>query len=131
MRAAGEAGCAELLEAARGDALQYLSLPAPPWSRVRTNNVQERANREIKRRYRSVQSFPSRESLLRLVGAVLIEEEADWWHHRVFSPESTARAWDAPAAPAPDGALARAVAEAGRRAEAMVAAIVDRWGAKG
>ena len=131
MRAAGEAGCAELLEAARGDALQYLSLPAPHWSRVRTNNVQERANREIKRRYRSVQSFPSRESLLRLVGAVLIEEEADWWHHRVFSPESTARAWDAPAAPAPDGALARAVAEAGRRAEAMVAAIVDRWGAKG
>ena len=122
IRAAGETGCADLLEAAREDALQYLSLPKEHWRRVRTNNVQERANREIKRRYRSVQSFPSRESLLRLVGAVMLEEEGDWWHHRVFSPESTA--------PAPDGALARAIAEADRRAEALVASVVDRWGAE-
>lgn len=131
IRAAGEPACADLLEAAREDALQYLSLPREHWRRVRTNNVQERANREIKRRYRSVQSFPSRESLLRLVGAVMLEEEGDWWHHRVFSPESAALAWARPEAPAPDGALARAIAEADRAAEAMVAAIVDRWGAKG
>ena len=130
MRAAGEGACAELLEAAEGDALQYLSLPPQHWRRVRTNNVQERANREIKRRYRSVQSFPSRESLLRLVGAVLLGEEGGWFHQRVFSPESTARAWEAPAAPAPDGALARAIAAADRGAEAMVASLVDRFGAK-
>lgn len=130
MRAAGEAGCADLLEAAQGDALQYLSLPREHWRRVRTNNVQERASREIKRRYRSVQSFPSRESLLRLVGAVMLEEEGDWWHHRVFSPESAALAWEAPSAPAPDGALARAIAEADRRAEALVASVVDRWGSE-
>ena len=131
MRAAGEAACADLLEGARADALQYLSLPREHWGRVRTNNVQERANREIKRRYRSVQAFPSRESLLRLVGAVMLEEEDGWWHHRVFSPESAARAWEPPASPAPDGALARAIAEADRRAEALVGAIVDRWGTKG
>ena len=130
MRAAGEAGCADLLEAAEGDALQYLSLPPEHWRRVRTNNVQERANREIKRRYRSVQSFPSRESLLRLLGAVLLEEEDDWLHHRVFSEASTALAWAQPPAPAPDGALARAIAEAGRRAEALVASVVDRFGAR-
>ena len=130
IRAAGETGCADLLEAAREDALQYLSLPREHWRRVRTNNVQERANREIKRRYRSVQSFPSRESLLRLVGAVMLEEEGDWWHHRVFSPESTALAWARPEAPAPDGALARAIAEADRRAEALVASVVDRWGSE-
>lgn len=130
MRAAGEAAAADLLESARDDALQYLSLPRGHWARVRTNNVQERANREIKRRYRSVQSFPSRESLLRLVGAVMLEEEDGWWHRRVFSPESTAGAWEAPAAPAPDGALARAIAEADRRAEALVASIVDRWGSE-
>ena len=81
--------------------------------------------------FRSVQSFPSRESLLRLVGAVMLEEEGDWWHHRVFSPESTALAWEAPSAPAPDGALARAIAGAERAAKAMVDAIVDRFGAKG
>ena len=130
IRAAGEPACADLLEAARGDAPQYPSLPKEHWRRVGTNNVQERANREIKRRYRSVQSFPSRESLLRLVGAVVLEEEDAWAHQRVFSPESTARAWEAPSAPAPDGALARAVAEADRRAEALVASVVDRWGSE-
>lgn len=131
MRAAGEGACAELLEGAREDALQYLSLPRAHWRRVRTNNVQERANREIKRRYRSVQAFPSRESLLRLVGAVMLEEDDDWAHHRVFSPESTALAWERPGGPAPDGALARAIAEADRAAEALVAAVVDRWGSEG
>ena len=130
VRAAGEPACADLPGAAREDAPQYLSLPRERWRRVRTNNVQERANREIKRRYRSVQSFPSRESLLRLVGAVVLEEEDAWAHQRVFSPESTARAWEAPSAPAPDGALARAIAEADRRAEALVASVVDRWGSE-
>lgn len=131
MRGAGEGRAADLLESAAPDALQYLSLPAEHWRRVRTNNVQERANRELKRRYRSVQAFPSRESLLRLLGAVMLEEEAAWGQHRVFSPASVARAWDAPEAPAPDGALARAIADADGRAEAAVAALVDRYSEKG
>ena len=97
---------------------------------MRTNNVQERANREIKRRYRSVQAFPSRESLLRLVGAVMLEEEDGWAHNRVFSPGSAARAWEAPGAPAPDGALARAIAEAEATADGIVRSIVDRYGKK-
>ena len=116
-RAAGERAAADLLESAREDAQQYLSLPPGHWRRVRTNNVQERANREIKRRYRSVQSFPSRESLMRLVGAVMLGEEDEWAHHRVFSPESTALAWARPEAPAPDGELGRAIAEADRSVE--------------
>lgn len=131
IRAAGEAAAADLLESARDDAQQYLSLPREHWSRVRTNNVQERANREIKRRYRSVQSFPSRESLLRLVGAVMLEEEDAWAQHRVFSPESTAGAWLRPEPPAADGALARAIAEAERTAESVVRAIVDQYSEKG
>lgn len=130
MRAAGEGACAELLEAAEGDALQYLSLPRAHWPKVRTDNVQERANREIKRRYRSVQSFPSRESLLRLVGAVMLEEDEAWGLHRMFSPGSAALAWEPPQAPVPDGALARAIAEAERAARAQVAAIVDRLSPK-
>ena len=43
--------------------------PAEHRRRIRTNNVQERMNREIKRRSRVVQVFPSVESALRLVGA--------------------------------------------------------------
>ena len=131
MRAAGQAAAADLMEAARDDALQYLALPREHWARVRTNNVQERANREIKRRYRSVQAFPSRESLLRLVGAVMLEEEDAWAHQRVFSEASVARAWERPEPPAADAALARAIAEADRVAQSVVAAVVDRWGAKG
>ena len=81
-----------MLFRSRADALQYLSLPQEHWRRVRTNNVQERANREIKRRTRVVQSFPSVESLVRLVGAVLVEENDAWQLQRVFSEASTASA---------------------------------------
>ena len=129
MRDAGQARAAGIMESARDDALQYLALPREHWVRVRTNNVQERANREIKRRYRSVQAFPSRASLVRLVGAVMLEEEDAWAQHRVFSPESVARAWAAPAPQVADAALARRIAEAQRVAESVVRAVVDRFGA--
>jgi hypothetical protein len=52
--------------------------------------VQERANREIKRRTNVVQCFPGRESLLRLVGAVLVEENMRWQQLRMFSEASIA-----------------------------------------
>ena len=69
---------AELLEDAECDALAYLAFPAEHRRRIRTNNVQERANREIKRRTRAVQVFPSIESMIRLVGAVMAELDEDW-----------------------------------------------------
>ena len=48
----------ELLEDAREDALAHLAFHREHWVRLRTNNVQERANAEIKRRTRAVQSSP-------------------------------------------------------------------------
>ena len=60
------------------DALAYLAFPPAHWKRLRTNNVQERANREIKRRSRVVQVFPSERSLERLVGAVMCEQDEQW-----------------------------------------------------
>ena len=54
---------ARILEEAEPDALAYLDFPASHWKRLRTDNVQERANREIKRRSRVVQVFPSVASL--------------------------------------------------------------------
>ena len=45
---------------------------------VRSNNVCERMNCEIKRRTRVVQVSPSRESLLRLVGAVCCDQNDAW-----------------------------------------------------
>ena len=79
-RAAGNV----LLEAEEA-ALAYLAFPATHRTKIRTNNVQERANREIKRRTRVVQGFPSRESLIRLVGAALIEADEEWSARCVIS----------------------------------------------
>ena len=69
---------AGLLEEAEADALAYLDFLAEHRRRIRTNNVQERTNREIKRRTRAVQVFPSAESMIRLVGAVMAEADEDW-----------------------------------------------------
>lgn len=57
-------------------------------------------NREIKRRSRVVQVFPSPESMLRLVGAVCAEQDEDWSSRRYISPESMLRLAE-PAGPEP------------------------------
>lgn len=72
----------DLLEDARDDALTYLDFYYEHHVRLRTNNVQERANREIKRRARVVQTFPSPESLIRLIGAVCTEMNETWMNMR-------------------------------------------------
>lgn len=117
-RAAGEC-----LAGAEDGALAYMSFPEAHWAKIRTDNVQERANREIKRRYRVVQAFPSREAAIRLVGAVMCQEEDAWAQQRAFSPESARRAWDAPARRSPTADELRA---AELRARDVVAAALDR-----
>ena len=91
-------------EEAEPDALAYLAFPSSHWKRLRTNNVQERANREIKRRSRVVQVFPSEKSLERLVGAVMCEQDETWSESRYFAQEKIQELYDekramAPAAP--------------------------------
>ena len=83
---------AGLLEEAEADALAYLDFPYAHHRRLRTNNVQERANRELKRRSRVVQVFPSRKSLIRMLGAVFAEMDEDWEARRWFTEESIAQA---------------------------------------
>ncbi len=76
---------AAILEEAEPEALDYLDFPPTHWKRLRTNNVQERTNREIKRRSRVVQVFPSTGSLVRLAGAVMCEQDEIWQESRYFS----------------------------------------------
>ena len=66
------------MEDAELDVLAYLDFPQSHRMWLRTNNIQERANREIKRRTKVVQSFPSEGSMIRLVGAVLVEVNEEW-----------------------------------------------------
>jgi len=110
---------ADVLEEAEPDALAYLDLPASHWRRLRTNNVQERANREIKRRSRVVQVFPSEASLMRLAGAVMCDMDEAWSSSRYFSEakmrELPPEGEPAPPRPAPsaaDTAAARRALEA-------------------
>ena len=85
---------AAILEEAECDALVYLQFPRSHWKRLRTNNLQERTNREIKRRSRVVQVFPSAESLERLTGAVMCDQDEAWSDKRYFSEAKIAELCD-------------------------------------
>lgn len=54
------------------ETLTYCDFPSEHWTRIRTNNVIERLNREIRRRTRVVGSFPDGNSALMLVCAACV-----------------------------------------------------------
>lgn len=77
---------AQLLAAAEDDILAYMSFPKEHWTRIYSTNLLERLNKEIKRRTNVVGVFPDGASVLRLVGAILLEIADDWeLERRYFS----------------------------------------------
>jgi len=60
------------------ESLAVFALPASHRRRLRTTNVLERINRELKRRTRVATLFPNEAALLRLVTGVLIEISDEW-----------------------------------------------------
>jgi transposase-like protein len=81
---------ATLLEDAAEDILAYRHLPLEHQRQLHSTNPLERLNKEIKRRSNVVGIFPNPAAVIRLVGAILLEQDDEWAvaERRYFSAES-------------------------------------------
>ena len=78
LRDRGYDPAAETIDRFRFDLWNYKAYPRVHWKRIRTTNVIERINKELKRRSRPVGAFPSDKSLMRLAGCIMININEEW-----------------------------------------------------
>jgi len=69
---------AEMMDEARDDVLAYTVYPKEHWPQIASTNPRERLNREIKRRADVVGIFPNDRAVVRLAGALMLEQNDEW-----------------------------------------------------
>jgi putative transposase len=88
---------AALMDSAEDEVLAYMAFPKSHWSQIHSTNPIERLNREIKRRTNVVSIFPNEAAIVRLVGAILLEQNDEWAvSRRYMSLETLAGLCDDP-----------------------------------
>ena len=69
---------AAIMDEAEEDGLAYMTFPRNHWTKLSSTNSIERTNAEIKRRTDVVGIFPNEAAIMRLVGAILMEQNDEW-----------------------------------------------------
>jgi putative transposase len=95
---------ADKLEAETEDTLTCFQFPAGHRMRIRTTNMMERLNEELRRRSRVVRIFPNAAACLRLMTALAQEQAAEWAAQLTYLDMAELERWDEthpPAEPAP------------------------------
>jgi transposase-like protein len=75
---------ADKIDEAKDDILAVYILPEKHHRKLRSGNMVERLNREIRRREKVIGIFPGDSSVVRLIGAYLMEIDEDWTTGRFY-----------------------------------------------
>ena len=85
---------AALMDSAEEDVLAYMAFPSQHRAKISSTNPLERVNGEIKRRADVVGIFPNEAAVVRLVGAILLEQNDEWSIQRRYISLETFTAMD-------------------------------------